>query len=231
MNLIRLLTVLTVSAVVFGCATTPTPQATDQTQVTQAPQGAQATASVADGKRKSTRTVAVAKEVGMPPYPQVIGPAANTGVLFFGVAAIAVMANTENSDSVQFRKHLDDNKIDLRDIVRQEFISQLKASNAFAAVVGEGAQANFDLEVKGYGLTSGFSMRPINKPLKPILRVAAKLSTPDGKVLWENSSADTGPASYQMDGYLKNPAGTELAFKKLVETVVKDLLANISDAN
>src|SRR5918912_247281 len=82
------------------------------------------TPGISEAERKAIRTVSVARQVELAPHPQVIGPAASTATFAFGPLG-ALMYMNENSDSVQFKRHLDENKIDVREIVRDEFVAQL----------------------------------------------------------------------------------------------------------
>jgi hypothetical protein len=145
-----------------------------------------------------------------------------------------LIAGRKAPDELAADAPLEQNKIDVREIVRQEFLARLAASKAFAAVVSEGAQANFELAIESYGLGPGFSMRPIDKPLKPMLRLKAKLSAPNCKVLWENTGYITnmgnGTPSYRFDDYFADASRTRDAFKKAAESVVKELLESIGAA-
>lgn len=185
------------------------------------------TAKLSEAERKSIQSVTVSPEVTMPPYASVVGPEVNKGYWLGGPIAMAVMMNTENADAVAFKKHLADSGIDVRDIVRGEFAGQLAALKLFS-VVPEGGQARFDLAVERYGLAPGFSMRPVDKPLRPLLVVAGKLSAPDGKVLWQGSAQVTGMSdlpAYQLNDYYGSGERTREQFEKAAGVAVKELLA------
>ena len=95
-------------------------------------------------------------------------------------------------------------------------------------MVPEGGQARFDLAVERYGLAPGFSMRPVDKPLRPLLVVAGKLSAPDGKVLWQGSAQVTGMSdlpAYQLNDYYGSAERTREQFEKAAGVAVKELLA------
>ena len=195
--------------------------------------GCATTQSISDSDRKAIRSVSVAKPVAMPPHPVVMGRASQTAGFWGGPIAIAVMANRENSDVVQFKNHVESHKIDIAGIVRQEFIAQLKATNAFPAVVAEGGSATFELAIEQYGLGQGFSMSPTNAPLRPTLRLVAKLSTPDGKVVWQNAETLTAISSeipaYSVADYYATPGRVEEAFKKAGEIVAKEILKDLGE--
>ena len=195
--------------------------------------GCATTQSMSEADRKTIRSVSVAKSIAMPANPTVMGRATQTGGFWGGPLVMAVMMNTENPDVVQFKRHVELNRIDIGEIVRQEFIAQLKATNAFPAVVDEGGNAAFDLVIEQYGLGQGFSMSPTNAPLRPTLRMIAKLSTPDGKVVWQNAHTLTALSSeipsYVVDEYYKTPGKFEEAFKKAGEIVAKELLKDLGE--
>jgi len=197
-------------AATFGCATTQ---------------------SLSDADRKAIDTVSVAKSVVMPPSPVVMGRASQTAGFWGGPIATAVMVNRENSDVVQFKRHVEANRIDIGEIIRQEFINQVKSTGAFPGVVSEGGKATFELTVEQYGLGQGFSLSPTNAPLRPTLRMIAKLSTPDGKVVWQNSHTLTALSgeipAYVVDEYYTVPGRIEDAFKKAGELVARELLKDL----
>lgn len=188
---------------------------------------------MSDADRKAIRSVSIAKTVVMPPSPVVAGRASQTAGFWGGPIATVVMANRENSDVVQFKKHVETYKIDIGEIVRQEFITQLKAANAFPAIVAEGGNATFDLTIESYGLAHGFSMSPTNAPLRPTLRLIAKLSTPDGKIVWQNAETLTALSSdipaYPVADYYTTPGKVEEAFKKAGELIAKGLLKELGE--
>ncbi|HKC43995.1 MAG TPA: hypothetical protein VKC64_09200 [Burkholderiales bacterium] len=195
--------------------------------------GCATTQSTSDAQPKrfdGIRSVMVAKNVAIPERPEVFGKTVATGALIGGgLGAAAAQSNAP--ESAEFKKFLADNRIDVKEIVRQEFMANLGATRAFPAVVAEGADAYFDLTIQQYGLGPTFSMSPIDKPLRPTLRVVAKLSTPDGKVLWENTEFITAlngeTEAHKIDAYYANPRLTEEQFRKVARVVVKELLKNL----
>jgi hypothetical protein len=149
-----------------------------------------------------------------------------------GPIGSTLTAQTENPDSVRFRQHLQENKIDVEEILRQEALVQLAPSRGFPPVVSEGGDAIFALAIEQYGLGPGFSMSPINKPLRPSLRVNAKLFSPKGEILWQGSEYITPMASdmpaYTTFEYYGNPARAQEGFRRAAEIVVKGLLTDMS---
>lgn len=73
---------------------------------------------------------------------------------------------------------------------------------------------------------------PTNAPLRPTLQLTAKLSTPDGKVVWQNTHTLTAlsgeiPAQPVAD-YYSTPGRIEAAFKHAGEIVARELLKDFS---
>lgn len=181
-------------------------------------------------QQAAIRSVSIASSVALPENPMVFGPSANAGGFFFGPLALAAATSSDNPDSQALKKLFADNKIDLGMIVREEFIARLAQVHAFPSIDVANGDANFELSVENYGLgAAGFApMSPINNPLIPTLRLAAKLTTRNGEVVWQNAAYLAG-----MDDRIKgrlfaeilaNPDRTREAFRKAAELVAKDLL-------
>jgi hypothetical protein len=196
--------------------------------------GCATTQSISDAQRKSIRSVTVANKVVVPESPQVVGPSANKAGFWLGPLAMVAVMHSENDDAVKLKSYLKEQKIDIGQIVRQEFVTNLTATQAFPAIVAEGGEATIDLVVESYGFAPGFSMRPINKPVRPTLRLIAKLSTSDGKVLWQHTGYTTNLSGefepYQLDEYYGTPGRVQEAFTKAAQLVVKELLSDLSPA-
>ena len=186
---------------------------------------------ISDGDRASIRQVSISPKVAVPPFPQVIGPSTSGTAFLLGPIALAAMMNTENEDSSRFKQHLAQNDIAVADIVRAEFAKQLAQGKGWS-LVDAGADATFEIVIESYGLGPGFSMAPINKPLRPTLRMNAKLLAKDGKLLWEKTEYITGlsdlPTSL-FDEYLNDASRTREAMKSAAALVVQALLADLSE--
>lgn len=195
--------------------------------------GCATTRQMSDAQRKAIRSVSVAKIVAIPEFPRVVGPSASTGVMVFGPLALLAVGGG-NSDEVALKKLLDDHQIDLKEIVRREFVARLTSMQAFPAIVDEGGDARFELTIEGYGLAPGFSMRPIDKPLRPVLQLTAKLSSGDGKILWQNDATVTGLdnplEARKFEGILADAVRTREDFERTAQFVVSKLLNNLADA-
>jgi len=181
-------------------------------------------------QQAAVRSVSITKSVALPEVPLVFGPSVNAGGFLFGPLALATATSSDNPDSQALTKHFADHKIDLGEIVREEFIARLAQIRAFPAVDVAQGDANFELVVESYGLNAaGFSpLSPVNHPLIPTLRLGAKLTTRNGEVLWENHAnlpaMDNRIEGHMFEEILANPDQTREAFRKAAEIVSGDLL-------
>jgi len=195
--------------------------------------GCATTESTSDAEAKrfdGIRSVTVAKYVAIPELPEVFGRTAATGALFGGGLGSAIAQSTA-PESAEFQKFLTSNRIDVKEIVRQEFMANLSATGAFPAVVAEGADAYFDLAIQQYGLGPTISWSLIDKPLRPTLRLVARLMRRDGKVLWKDtefiSALNDETEAHKIDIYYANPKLTEEQFRKVARVVARELLKNL----
>lgn len=190
----------------------------------------QSTSDVQPNRFDGIHSVTVAKYIPIPEQPEVFGKTAATGGLIGGGLGAAIAQSTA-PEPAEFKKFLTANRIDVREIVRQEFMANLSATGVFPAVVAEGADAYFDLSIQQYGLGPTFSWSPVDKPLRPTLRVVARLMKRDGKVLWENtefiSALNDGTEAHKIDSYYADPKLTEEQFRKVARIVAKGLLKDL----
>lgn len=212
MTQVKMAIVLSMLCLAFGCATTQP---------------------LSDAQRRAIRSVSVAKNVAILGRPQGIASSADGRLMLLGPLGFAVIAGVEYEAALErekFQKFLYDH-IDLKEIVRQEFIARLSLLRAFPAIVAEGGDANFDLTIQSYGLAPGFSMSLVDKPLRPDLRLAAKLSTVDGKILWQNSAYSAGTNSeikaYKIEDIYDDPPRSREGFRRAAQFVVNELLNDL----
>lgn len=193
------------------------------------PQGS--TESLSASQRTAIRSVSIAKSIAAPDYPQVVGPSASTVGFFLGPLGLAASALSENPDSQALQKVFSEHGIDIKDIVRQEFAAELSGRQAFDEIADEGGDAVFELTVEGYGLGPAFSMRPINAPLSPTLRLAAKLSDRSGVVLWQNTAFNTALngtiEARRFEDALADPDRVRIDFAQAARSVIKELLQDL----
>jgi hypothetical protein len=174
--------------------------------------------------------VTVSENVAITKQPKIFGKAASTG-FFFGPIIGAVVAETATAESLEFKKFLEDHRIDIRQIVRQEFVATIVAIHGLPTIVAEGGDANFDLAIQDYGLAPGFSLAFIDKPLSPTLMLGAKLLSRDGRVLWKDTKYITalskGNLAYRIADYYDNPNLIEEGFRKAAHVLAEELLRDL----
>ena len=213
-----------------GCATTQSTSDAQSERAAEQPASGQSSPEAQRRRFQGIHSVTVGQNVGITENPAVYGRATSVGCMF---GPIGCMVADRTPESLVFKKTLDDHKIDLKGIVRQEFISNLTAIQAFPAIVMEGGDANFVLTIVSYGLAPGFSMALTHdRPLKPTLTLSAKLLTRDGKLLWENTefitNASNAAPAYKQAIYYANPRLIEEGFRKVASALVADLLKDLS---
>jgi len=181
-------------------------------------------------RQAAVRSVSIAKSVALPEHPLVFGPSTNAGGMLFGPLALAGAASADNPDSQALEKAFADHGIDLGDMVRQEFIARLAQIRMFPEIDAAQGDAVFELSVESYGLgPAGFTpMSPINHPLNPTLRIAAKLTSRDGEILWQDSAYLASMSDWiqgrMFEEILADPEQTRQSFAKAAEIVCRDLL-------
>ena len=120
---------------------------------------------------------------------------------------------------------MEQEKIDVGEIVREQFVNELKNSNLFASIVSENSDAEFKLSIRTFGfiVPQGFSSK-----LKPILGVEGKLVKSDGSVLWEKyefiSNLSKKTPSYSLENYFDNPELIREVFTIASQSIVADLI-------
>ncbi|EDP46934.1 hypothetical protein RICGR_0297 [Rickettsiella grylli] len=142
---------------------------------------------------------------------------------YIGLLACAIPFNDEKAIQEAVLKE----KIQITEIVRNEFINQLKQGSRFKLANKEYSDARVTLEIRGYGfVTSGFSSK-----LKPILIVVGRLTHHTGKVLWQDSesirSFENLPR-FEAAELLQDPHNLFLAWNAAAKVVSKKLMKSFA---
>lgn len=131
-------------------------------------------------------------------------------------------------DAQQIKEAALKEKIQITEIVRNEFINQLKLNNRFKIANKEYSDATIYLEIRGYGLTipTGFTDK-----LKPVLTVVGRLINRDGKVLWQDSesirSFENLP-DFGASELLQDPHDLFVAWNAAAQVVSKKLVKSLT---
>ena len=183
-------------------------------------------------QRVAIRSVSIAQNVSAPDYPRVFGPSARTAFFIFGaLSAIETTDRSQDPDAQAYRRFLRAHGIDVGDIVRREFQAQLPRMRAFPEIVPEGGDARLELTIEDYGLGTAPTLRPFHFPLRPTLRLTAKLVNHAGEALWQKSAYITAInesiASSTYDEVLADPAWTQQGFKIAARMVTMEILQDL----
>lgn len=187
-------------------------------------------------QRDAIKSVSIAESVPVPDFPLVFGPSTNIGALFFGGLAALAATSKDNPDGLALKRMIADHGIDLGKIARQEFVKVLRQAGSFPRVDVEQADATFDLTIESYGLgAAGFTpLSPINNPLRPHMRLAAKLTNRNGEVLWQDSgyfasNSETILEGRTFDEILADPEYTEMAFRWAARLASREVLKSLPE--
>jgi hypothetical protein len=178
--------------------------------------------------RESIRAVSVQKNVKVPDTVVYQGGAQAVGMAFGMVGGLIAGLAAQRS-AEQFKAVMQEGRIDLGQIVRDQFEVELREAGIFPSVVPGGGDAEIELEIQSYGLFHG----------RPALWVVGRLARPDGTVLWKLGESLMTPdyqgASYSLEEYQKNPqllregftAGAKYISGKLVRSMLLDYIPPI----
>ncbi len=131
--------------------------------------------------KESIQSVSISKEVKMPDDFLYMGPAQSWGTAGGLIGAIADKSN-EISAKAQIISAMQENKIDLMQISREQLKAELFRANVFPSIVQEGGDAEIRLEVSFWGLVQKNSF---SAQLKPMLGITGSLVTSNGAVFWQ----------------------------------------------
>ncbi|WP_342146135.1 hypothetical protein [Rickettsiella endosymbiont of Aleochara curtula] len=131
-------------------------------------------------------------------------------------------------DAQQIKEAALKEKIQITEIVRNEFINQLKLNNRFKIANKEYSDATIYLEIRGYGLTipTGFTDK-----LKPVLTVVGRLINHEGKVLWQDSEsirAFENLPDFEASELLQDPHNLFVAWNTAAQVVSKKLVKSLT---
>lgn len=143
-------------------------------------------------------------------------------------ASIGVFACAlPHHDEDQIKETALKEKIQITEIVRNEFIHQLKQDTRFKLVNKKYCDAMLYLEVRGYGfiIYSSFTSK-----LKPVLMVVGRLINHEGKVLWQDSesirSFENLP-DFEASELLQDPHNLFIAWNAAAQIVSKKLVKSL----
>ncbi len=177
--------------------------------------------------RESTQSVSVVHSVKLPDDIYYQGRGQSIGMAF-GLIGAAIAAAAAEGPKGQLKASMREARIDLGEIVREQFVAELTDAGIFPSIVPEEADAQVKLEVSIFGFAQphGFSGQ-----LKPLLGVQGTLVRADGSVLWQRyeyvtNLSDKTP-SQTLEEYLEKPELIRDAFTIASKLVVADLVKHM----
>jgi hypothetical protein len=179
--------------------------------------------------RESTRSVSIDKSVKLPGDMFYQGRGQSVGMAF-GLIGAAIAAATAEGPKGQLKAAMREAQIDVGEIVREQFATELIGSGMFPSILQEGADVQVKLEVRifGFGQPHGFSAQ-----LKPMLGVEGTMVRSDGSVIWQRydyvtNLSDKTP-SQTLEQYLEKPELIRDAFTMTAKLVVADLVRHMRE--
>jgi hypothetical protein len=139
------------------------------------------------------------------------------------------MGKNRKRKETLFQRRLQADRVDVASIVRQTFSTKLAEAKLFDAVVAEGGDGRFELEVE-YGLDEGWASEGI---WTPWLEVRGTLRDASTNVLWQQSVAISSdderlPKAYhplRQSGYLQK------AYSIAATILTEELIAHLKGAS
>jgi len=126
--------------------------------------------------RQSIRSVSTNREVKVADNINYQGPEAGLGALF-GLIGYGVAAAIARGPKAQLKAAMQEGQIDLAQIVREQFETELVRAGIFPAIVSEAGDGEIRLEVRSFGFAQSFVSPddPLDR-LKPVLVVEGSLT-------------------------------------------------------
>lgn len=126
-------------------------------------------------------------------------------------------------------KAFSENNINVAEMVRTEFMTQLNAKNAFTQVAESGGDGVIKIRIHRYGL---FKKSAFSLEVRPILLVQASLERPDGTIAWRKDYApplyDSELPSGELEYFVANPKALRDAYQAHAAQVATSLVDDLS---
>lgn len=189
--------------------------------------GCASTVTLTKPVRESIRSVSVNPDVKVTDDVFYRGPGQSVGMLFGLIGALVAEAAAQGPKG-QIKAVMTEAQINLGQIVREQFVTELVATNIFPSLVPEGGDGEVRLEVLLFGLaqTHDFSSQ-----LVPWLGVLGSLVRADGSVLWQKqvlvTSLNKQTPAHTLEEYLQNPQLLREAITVAAQIVSDELMKHM----
>ena len=155
--------------------------------------------------RESIRAVSINKDVKLPGDMFYYGTE-QVGAGMFGLVGALASAAAVKGPKAQLKAAMQEGQIDVAQIVREQFATQLVESHVFSSIIPEGGEAEIRLEVRQFGFATQFGS---GGSLQPTLGVMGSLVRTDGTVLWQHyvlvTSGDDQTPRHILEEYVEKP--------------------------
>lgn len=155
----------------------------------------------------SIQSVSIGESVKKPDEMYYYGARENALFAIIGGCCGGITAfSAAKKSAAKFEAVMESENIDVRQIVREQFVNELKDANLFSSIVSEGGNAEFKLSISGYGFAIPHGL---TRRLKPQIGVVGKLIKSDGSIIWKKnehvSPLSENTPSHRHKEYLSNP--------------------------
>lgn len=167
--------------------------------------------------------VSVATKVKVADAPMAIGSEAALGAMF-GIVGGVIAAEQSKANSTNLAGFMRSNGIDIGEIVRNQFVEQLRRHPRYGSRLTDKARYEFILEVPAYGIHKAHTL---STQWLAMVRINYQLRAPDGKVLaadWAMATPLTDRPSFTVDEARANPSLLKQVFEKTSEAVAAKLV-------
>lgn len=176
------------------------------------------TVQLSEQERTRILSIKISDQVRMPEEAAYVGG----GAAFGAIGALL----QGNSQSDKIKNYLNQNKIDVGQIVYEQFGAAAQKSSFLASRLNTAGTTVIELEVRmyGIGLKHGLSDQ-----FKPMLSYYARMKNPDGSIIWEQyeyTSFDTLP-TYTLEQYFSEPKYFREAFSEAAKVLADRLMAKV----
>lgn len=127
------------------------------------------------------------------------------------------------------KSYVNENKIDLPKIVRDEFMMQLEQrDSSLKGHISANGQLMLHLEIQLYGIAQKTAF---SSDYKPLLNIVARLTDRSGNQLWKSMYSvtnlnDETPTSDYYD-YFKDPSAFTTAFESAAKVAITELMTDL----
>lgn len=183
--------------------------------------------------RESIRTVSINKNIKIPDEIYYYGLGHGVGGALSGLIGQAIADVAAQGTKAQIKTAMQEGHIDLAQIVREQFETELVAARIFPSIIPEGGDAEVRLEIGMFGFAQIFG-DILSNQMKPMLTINGSLVRTDGTIIWKKSSyvinATKQTPSHTLEEYLQNPQLMREAFTVAAKIASAELVKHMQNS-